>query len=136
MASYQIYNVSDDKPKFVIKKIGQMKRNEGSNDFVQPLADVNICDIGLDVTASGGETLPMEFDVVLTVEANTGLKQMDFYIDYPSDFMEFTSYSGEGWTLAVEQPGYARLSLDSSIRVAAIPSRTAYSKADLAAAGG
>jgi hypothetical protein len=32
LASYQIYNISDDKPKFIIKKIDSISKNDGSND--------------------------------------------------------------------------------------------------------
>ena len=36
LASYQIYNVSDDKPKFVMKKIMQAEPGDGSNAGVRP----------------------------------------------------------------------------------------------------
>ena len=34
LASYQIYNISDDKPKFLIKNIDRIERDDGSNKTV------------------------------------------------------------------------------------------------------
>lgn len=48
LASYQIYNISDDKPKFLIKNIYRMNRDDGSNKTVQPLAALYVCDTELD----------------------------------------------------------------------------------------
>ena len=99
LASYQIYNISDDKPKFIIKNIDRLERDGGSNKTVQPRAAVRVCDVKLDAESSGGEGSKMAFDVMLDIEASAPLKQIELYIDYPSDFMEFTSTAGDGWSL-------------------------------------
>ena len=99
LASYRIYNISDDKPKFLIKNVDRVRRGDGSNQTVQPLAAVRVGDVSLDVSAPGGEGGRMAFDVVFGVEASAPLKQVEFYLDYPSELMEFTASSGGGWTL-------------------------------------
>ena len=66
---------------------------------MQPRAAVRVCDVKLDAESSGGEGSMMAFDVMLDIEASAPLKQIELYIDYPSDFMEFTSTAGDGWSL-------------------------------------
>ena len=41
----------------------------------------------------------MDFDMIFDIETSAPLKQIEFYVDYPSDFMEFISTSGDGWSL-------------------------------------
>ena len=41
----------------------------------------------------------MDFDLAFDIETSAPLKQIELYIDYPSDFMEFTSAAGDGWSL-------------------------------------
>jgi len=99
LASYQIYNISDDKPKFLIKNIDRLERDGGSNKTVRPRTAVRVCNVELDAESSGGEGSKMAFDVMFDIETSAPLKQIEFYVDYPSDFMEFTSTAGDGWSL-------------------------------------
>ena len=49
--------------------------------------------------------------------------------------MEFTSMSGDGWSLNNGQPGYAKLTVDASARFMSIPVRTTHMKGELAGMG-
>lgn len=135
LASYKIYNISDDKPKFIIKNVDKIERDGGSNRFVKPRVSAYVCDMRLDVTRPEGASDPMDLDVTVVVETTTPLAQIEMRIDYPSDFIEFTSSSGKGWTLDDSQPGYAKLTLDPTVRVVQIPARTLHTKAEIAAMG-
>lgn len=135
LASYRIYNVSDDKPKFIIKNVDRVEQDGGSNKFVKPRVAAYVCDVQLDVTQRGGESDPMDFVLTVAVETTVGLSQIELRLDYPSDFMELTQSSGGGWVLDNSQPGYAKLVLDSAARVVSIPARTLRSKAEIAAMG-
>ena len=77
----------------------------------------------------------MDFDMIFDIETSAPLKQIEFYVDYPSDFMEFTSMSGDGWSLNNGQPGYAKLTVDASARFMSIPARTTHMKGELAGMG-
>lgn len=77
----------------------------------------------------------MGFDLMFDIETSAPLKQIEFYVDYPSDFMEFTSTSGDGWSLNNGQPGYAKLTVDASARFMSIPARTTHTKGELAGMG-
>ena len=77
----------------------------------------------------------MDFDMIFDIETSAPLKQIEFYVDYPSDFMEFTSTSGDGWSLNNSQPGYAKLTIDASTRFVSIPARTTHTKGELAGMG-
>lgn len=77
----------------------------------------------------------MGFDLMFDIETSAPLKQIEFYVDYPSDFMEFTSTSGDGWSLNNGQPGYAKLTVDVSARFMSIPARTTHTKGELAGMG-
>ena len=114
LASYQIYNISDDKPKFIIKNIDKVSRGDGSNKTVKPLTAIRICNVELDAKSSGGGDSRMQFDVLFGIQTSAPLKQMEFYVDYPSDFMEFT---------------------DTSARIISIPARTIHTKGQLAGIG-
>lgn len=128
LASYQIYNISDDKPKFLIKNINRIERDGGSNKAVRPRAAIYSCDVELDAGSSGGENSKMAFDVMFDIETSAPLKQIEFYVDYSADFMEFTSAAGGGWTMDAVQPGYARLTVDAASRFISIPARTIHTK--------
>lgn len=135
LASYQIYNISDDKPKFIIKNIDKVSRGDGSNKTVKPLTAIRICNVELDAKSSGGGDSRMQFDVLFGIQTSAPLKQMEFYVDYPSDFMEFTDTSGDGWSLDDDQTGYAKLTVDASARFISIPARTIHTKGQLAGIG-
>ena len=77
----------------------------------------------------------MDFDMIFDIETSAPLKQIEFYVDYPSDFMEFTSTSGDGWSLNNSQPGYVKLTMDASTRFVSIPARTMHTKGELASMG-
>lgn len=49
--------------------------------------------------------------------------------------MEFTSTSGDGWSLNNSQPGYVKLTIDASTRFVSIPARTMHTKGELASMG-
>lgn len=66
---------------------------------MRPRVAVRICNVELDAESSGGEGSKMAFDVMFDIETSAPLKQIEFYVDYPSDFMEFTSTAGDGWSL-------------------------------------
>jgi hypothetical protein len=48
------------------------------------------------------------FDLIFTIETNIALKKIEFYIDYPSDYIEFININnsnmvfGKNWTLTIE----------------------------------
>ena len=139
LASYQIYNISDDKPKFFIKRINAISRGDGSNAMVQPMVYARICDNELDVFSGGTERI--KFDVIFAFESNMDFEKADFYLDYPSDLMEFVgldvydSVSGDGWTLRREQPGYVKLSVSAGVCDISMPAMTNSSADALKQAG-
>ena len=66
---------------------------------MQPRVAVSICNVKLDAESSGGEGSKMAFNLMFDIETSAPLKQIEFYVDYPSDFMKFTSMVGDGWSL-------------------------------------
>lgn len=102
---------------------------------------MRVCDVGLDTTSSGGESSKIQFDLVVELETNSQLKQIKFYLDYPSDFMEFRGVdssgyaSGSGWSLKIQQPGYALVTFNTPTRVASIPAQTVRTKSQLVSFG-
>lgn len=84
----------------------------------------------------------INFNMVVAFESDQPLKQADYYLDYPFDFMEFVGatasgqqITGDGWTLYCEQPGYARLSFSRGTSAASIPARTVSTKDELMSMG-
>jgi len=103
--------------------------------------NVKICDVDLYTDSAGGENDPMEFSMVLALDSSLQLRQSEFYVDYPSDFMEFAgvddtgAISGPNWTAKIQQPGYIKLTLGSGVGFAEIPARTLFTKSELAQIG-
>lgn len=92
-------------------------------------------DLTLDAEASGGGSGRIEFDMAFSFETNMRLARLEFYVDYPSDFMEFRSSSGKGWTMDDSVAGYAKLTIDPGVESIAVPAHTVETQQGLISAG-
>ena len=119
----------------MIKNIDKLEPDRGSNNTVKPLVAVYVCNVELNTESQGGTSSKMNFDLMLEIQASAPLKQIEFYIDYPLDFMEFTGTSGDGWSLNNSQPGYSKITVNASTRFVSIPARTVHTKGELADMG-
>ena len=135
VASYQVYNISDDKPKFIIKRIYSMRGNDASNDEQTPQAYLAFDDVTVDVNKELDDGVSAkDFDLVLRVDSSIPLKYpADIYIAYPSDFVQFRREfdQNEDYALDASLEGYAKLTLRRRAGAISVPMRTANSMAEL-----
>lgn len=106
---YQIFNISDDKPKFVIRAVNKIQRD----DYKQGDSLTRTCDVGVaDILLTQSQLIPYEKDkyqtdiVVRFDSGNSTLKSVDFYLFFPSQIFSFdttrsphkcnVTYAGEG----------------------------------------
>lgn len=82
--SYRIYNLSDDKPKFLIQRVYKIERDSQKYDPGDPTSTIwiNAPDIDLDGKA---QTQKFDLDVYVNMQSNADLMANGgFYLDYPS----------------------------------------------------
>jgi hypothetical protein len=106
---YQIFNISDDKPKFVVKMVNKITRDE----YKQDDSLTRTCDVGVgDILLTQSQLIPYEkdkyqTDIVVRFDSdNSVLKSVNFYLFFPSQIFNFdttrsphkcnVTYAGEG----------------------------------------
>lgn len=130
-ASYRVWNVSDDKPKFVVKKIDGLQPGDASDGRKAPNVVARVCDVVVDVSDwESDPDSPAYFDLVVRVDSDMPLSAVRSGLDYPADFMRFEASSGDGWSIEEEAPGYVDLRIEPGA-VARIPSSTLMTKSQL-----
>lgn len=87
LARYQIFNISDDKPKFVVRVVNKVQRDE----YKQDDSLTKTCDVGVgDILLSQNQLIPYEkdkyqTDIVVRFDSDdSALKSVDFYLFFPS----------------------------------------------------
>ena len=84
LVSYEIYNTSDDKPKFLIRKVKQAERDSYKKYEIQDLTITPI-----DVNVELDDTIK-SFDVFIRISHKYNLNSLlNFKLDYPEHLIEF-----------------------------------------------
>lgn len=88
IASYHIWNISDDKPKFIIKKVFEIENNSSGTVFIEPNIMFDTKDVEIDLKNAQASYHP-SFDLQYTIRSNVELAdECDFYISYPENIFE------------------------------------------------
>lgn len=112
--SYMVYNVSDDKPKFVMKKIYTIRKGESQLEQKPVSVSIKAGDINIDIDGMTSEekTRPIHKKFNIFMEKTGELKSdMEFYVDYPSEIMKITSDSYSGCILDKTTDGYLHVTV-------------------------
>ena len=89
---YQIFNISDDKPKFIVRKLSTIQKDEyKQNDSLVKTCDFGVNDIILNQSQLFNyEKSRLQTDIVIQLYSdNAKIKGVDFYLFFPSEVFEF-----------------------------------------------
>lgn len=91
IASYHIWNISDDKPKFIVKKVFEIENNSSGTAFIEPNIVFDTKDVEIDLKTVAPSYFP-SFELQYTIRSNVDLiDECDFYISYPENIFEIES---------------------------------------------
>lgn len=94
LMTYQIFNVSDDKPKFIVKRANTLPQStfiDPKHAFVEVAADNGYINIGqAAATSDDPDNTSCDVDITIHITASTALSsRFQFEFVYPSDILQF-----------------------------------------------
>lgn len=84
---YHIWNLSDDKPKFLIQKTYELSKDSQGIDLQDPVAMVNLNSMSIaldDYEASEYPSIPLWITIASNVQLSS---ECEFYLNYPADVL-------------------------------------------------
>lgn len=103
IVSYKIYNVSDDKPKFVVSRVSSIQKDSLSKIRDKGNLRLTLPDLSYDIGSATSEDLSskksVDIDIQIKSDNKIDVKRNAFVVDYPQDILEFDP--------AVDQRGYS-----------------------------
>lgn len=102
--SYMIYNTSDDKPKFVVKKIYSVSRDE----YAYKTTPVNVSIRAENIRIVSVTQKNVKLDIYFNRSGELD-SDIEFYVDYPQQIFSLKSGQYDGYVVNVETGGYAHV---------------------------
>ena len=111
LASLQIYNVSDDKPKFIVRINSIIERDSASVAKGSANVDIKMNDITINTSTIGDRNTVVDTRIFMikNKRVNGGYT---FGVEYPHELMNIETTYGDGFVVESSDSGYAVIRVD------------------------
>ena len=134
---YHIWNLSDDKPKFLVQKVYELQKDSQGIDISEPSALINLNSVEIELDGLEANTKP-DIPVWMTIASNVELSgECEFYLNYPGEILccqpgNYGSFMVEDDTTGVA--GLSKIHIyNTKVKTCQLPFKSILKTSDLAA---
>lgn len=116
LVSYRIYNLSDDKPKFLIQRISMVEKDSLSKTHKNGTVTMTLPDLTYDLAeldeTHRSEKMDIDFNINVNTDKDIDVTRSLFYVNYPETIMEFQSDVDQvGFVASVVNDGVLKIQI-------------------------